>query len=421
MSLLSLSRALALPKAGLAMLPVCCLVLSTANASDAYFLPAASVGSEYDSNRNMSPDPSNAKSVEGYSAGVEAILGLRTPRSSSELRPRIRYQVFPSDQQFNRTEGWLNLKSKVDTERSEFIVLGEYSRQDIFTYNFIDVGFDPFNPNPPPTSNNGNFRVNETRTLAELRPSYTYRWNATTGVGVDFLVQDMTYSADVPLHTQDYDNGQGSLKLMRHVSALTELSVGGLVGRFKTKDGLNKTDSVGALADLSHHWSKEDSSTLSLVVERNRAEFQEPVPNEETATNWGAQFSTLLHGEVSELRFIIGRELIPSGAGGIEARNGIRAQYDRNLSQRLTFTSALNGYRQRVLFGQSSVSSANRDRDVAVAEFSLHWAVTPTWFLSGGYGYSWQDVMSKTGAAHNDRVFVAFVYQALSLTRRNWL
>jgi hypothetical protein len=418
MSLLSLSRALALPKAVLAMLPVCCLVLSTANASETYILPAVSVGSEFNSNRNMSPDASNANSTEGYTANAEAILGVRTPRSSSELRPRIRYQKFPSDQQFDRTEGWLNLKSELNTERSDFILFGEYSRQDVFTAHFINVGFDPFDPNPPPTSNISNSEVKETRTLAELRPSYAYRWNATTGVGVDFLVQDMRYSADVPLTTQDYDNWQSNLKFLRRLSPQTELAAGGFVGRFKTKDGINKTDSVGALLEFSHDWSKEDSSTLSLVVERNKADVLGSVPSEETTTNWSALFSTLRRGEVSHLRFVIGRELIPSGAGGLESNDGIRAQYDRNLSQRLAFAAALHAYRQRLLNANNTGNTgSSSNRDVATVELSLDWAVTPTWLLSGGYGYNWQDVLSTTGSASNNRVFVTFGYRALNPTR----
>ena len=295
-------------------------------------------------------------------------------------------------------------------------MFGKYSRQDVFAADFINVGFDPFDPNPPPTANSGNIKVAETRTLAELRPSYVYRWNATTGVGVDFQVQDMRYSAAVPLDKRDYDNWQGNLKLLRRVSPRTELSAGGYVGRFKTKDGFDKTDSVGALLELSHNWSKENSSALSLVVERNKAEFLGPVPSEETTTDWGAQFSTLRRGEVSRLRLTIGRELTPSGSGGRASRDEIRTQYDRNLSQRLVFATALNAFRQRALSVKNANSSSNRD--VATVELSLNWAVTPTWFLSGGYGYNWQDVASATGAANNNRVFVTFGYQALNPTRR---
>ena len=416
MSLLSHSRPLALPKAALAMLPVCCLVLSTAEASDTYFLPAASVGPEYNSNRNMSPDASTAKSVEGYTAIAEAIFGVRTPRSSSELRPRIRYQAFPSYREYNRTEGSLDLKSEFRSERSEFTVFGKYSRQDAFTADFVNVGFDPFDPNPPPTADSGNIKVAETRTRAELRPSFVYRWNATTGVGADFQVQDMRYSAAVPLDKRDFDNWQGNLNFLHRVSPQTELSVGGYVGRFETKDGLDKTDSVGALLDLSHNWSRENSSALALVVERNKAEFLGPVPSEATTTDWGLQFSTLRRGQVSRLRFAIGRQLTPSGSGGRASRDEIRAQYDRNLSQRLVFASALRAFQQRALSEKNANSSSNRD--VATVELSLNWAVTPTWFLSGGYAYNWQDVVSTSGSASNNRVFATFGYRALDPTRR---
>ena len=76
----------------------------------------------------MSPNDTNLKGIYGYTAGAEAILGVRTPRSTSELRPRIRYQTFPAEQQFNRTQGWLDLNSEFNTDARKFIVLREYSR-----------------------------------------------------------------------------------------------------------------------------------------------------------------------------------------------------------------------------------------------------------------------------------------------------
>ncbi len=406
------------PQAGLALFAASVLFswISPAAAADYYFQPSVSAGAEYDSNRSLTPVDGNAQSLEGYFGSAEALVGIRSPRSFTEIRPRIRYQTFPSQKQFDQTEGTLDFKSNFKTLRSELKLIGRYSQQDLFNDEFANIGFDPFDPSAPPVTETGKIVVSERRTRAEFRPSYIYRWNETTGVGVDMQYQNVRYSADVPIDKQDYENYQANLNLVRQLSPQTDIAAGGYVGRFKTKDGLNKSDSVGASVGLSHDWTKQHHSELSLVVERSKAENLDAVPVEETSTDWGVQFSTFRRGEISRFRLVVGRDLTPSGSGGRAMRDEVRAQYDRDLSQRLVMTAALRAFRQRALSERNANSSSNRD--AATAEVSLTWSMTPTWLVTGGYAYTWQDIVSAIGSANNHRVFASITYRALDPKRR---
>ena len=44
--------------------------------------------------------------------------------------------------------------------------------------------------------------------------------------------------------------------------------------------------------------------------------------------------------------------------------------------------------------------------------------MTPTWLVTGGYAYTWQDIVSAIGSANNHRVFASITYRALDPKRR---
>ena len=394
------------------------ILLSVADAADTYFRPMFTVSGEYDSNRELNPISNSTKSVSGYSATAESIFGVRTPRSESEVRPRIRYQAFPSRKELNRTEGSLDFKTHFVTQRSELNFLGKYFRRDEYNAEFVDVGFDPFDPNSIPPSDGGRAQVSETRSQTDLSPSFIYRWSETMGLGLDLQYQDVRYSADVPLNKQDYDNWQANLYLERRISPKTQISVGGYLGRFKTKDDADMTDTTGASLELAHDWSKQSHSELAVVVERNKAEQRLPIAATKETTDWGVQFSTQRQGELSRLRLVVGRSLVPTGQGGRTSRDEIRTQYDRDISARLTFTATLRAFRQRALSG-GDTGIGKTNRDAATGEISLQWSLTPTWYVSGGYGHNWQDIKSEeTGSASNNRIFLNLGFRALDPTRR---
>ena len=389
--------------------------VSVATAADTYFTPAVTVGGEYDTNRAL-VTTGDKQGLTGYSGTAEAIMGSSTPRGGTEIRPRIRYQAFPSNTHLNQTEGSFNLKSNYLTPRTEFNLLASYDQLDLFNAEFVDVGYDPFNPNP--TTDGGQPVSSEKRKQAEVNPTYLYRWSETMGIGAELDYQDVRYTADVPLtNKQDYDNWQTNLYLQRRANPKTTYQVGGYVGRFQTKSGVDTTDSVvGAAFDVKHDWTARNQSELSLTVERNKVDVHETGVAEETTTDVGAQFSTVHRGEISDLRLVVGRDISPTGEGGRSTVDQIRAQYDRELSGRLSFTGVLFAFQQRAL-ANAALNTENR-RKLVTGELSLRWMMTPTWFIRGGYGYNWQERSLTSGSAANNLAFVVFGYQALDSTRR---
>jgi hypothetical protein len=394
---------------------LCGLALPPANAADTYVEPTFTVGGEYDTNRRMVTTSGGSKSLNGYYGTADALIGIRTPRSLSELRPYVRYQAFPSARELDRTEGGIDFKTRFNTIRSETNFLGTFYRRDDYNSQFVNVGFDPFNPNAPSNSDGVATNAVETRTQLDLHPNFVYRWSETMGVGVDLEYQNVKFTSDTTVVQEDYDNWDAELYLERRVSPKTRVVGGATAGRFKTKDGSNVTDSVGASFGVFHDWSTQTQGAFQLTAERSKVDQGLLNVKEEKSTDVGAELSAFHRGEVSRIRFVLGRSLVPTGAGERTTRDEVRAQYDRDLSQRLSFRGALRAFRQRPLSSNAVVDKANRD--VATGEISLEWRYSPTWFVTGGYSYTWQDIATNNGPANNNRVYLSVGYRALGYRR----
>ena len=53
------------------------------------------------------------------------------------------------------------------------------------------------------------------------------------------------------------------------------------------------------------------------------------------------------------------------------------------------------------------------DRDYARLELSLRYQLAPTWYISGGYGYTWQEYVVDADDASNNQLFLSVGYRGL--------
>jgi hypothetical protein len=147
-----------------------------------------------------------------------------------------------------------------------------------------------------------------------------------------------------------------------------------------------------------------------VFYERDESQGSLPIPFEETESNWGGELTAFRKLQVSEWRFTAGRAFIPTGDNGKSVSDFFRVQYDRMLSERLSFKGVAR-YDSRS--GLTDIGGG-QDRDYARADLSLRWFATRTWYVGGGYSYIWEDRASATGDAQNNKIYVNFGYQGLN-------
>ena len=104
---------------------------------------------------------------------------------------------------------------------------------------------------------------------------------------------------------------------------------------------------------------------------------------------------------------------MPTGDGGKSTLDQFRIQYERQMSQRLTFRG-VGRYETRDSLNGTDTTV---DRDFARMDLSLKWLITQNWYLGGGYTYMWQDRASATETADNNKFFINFGYQGLPFDR----
>jgi len=389
--------------------------LGTCLAAQTYVEPRFDLRAETNDNFNLVPGGSPDSDVYGYIADLQALIGIATPRSDTSIRPRVRLQEYPDRDDLERLEAFLDLRSQYNWERSAFLVLGKYSRQDSYNADQPSGEFDPLDPTDPANPGSASILIGETRTLFAIRPNYTFELTERTSLGFEADYQDVSYDAGSGQATQtDYNFAIGEGFVSWSLDPKSDFRVGAYVSKYEAKDNSTNSDAYGGEVGYQYRWSESIGAEVSVTYEQDDTTNYLPVPVEESTSGWGGTVTGYREGEVSSWRVTAGRTFIPTGDSEKATSDQFRVQYDRDLSERLSFLGAAR-YEARTAIGGNGGSN---DRDFARADLTLKWMMAPTWYVQGGYSYIWQDRESAPSDAANNRLFISFGYQALRRQRR---
>jgi hypothetical protein len=387
----------------------CALVPFVAVAADVYTEPRLDLRVEQNDNLNLDPVTDSDSDVLGYIAEADFLTSFRTPKGSTSLRPRVRFQDYPDRDDFERFEGFLDMLSEYEGQRSAFVFNGNFAHQDLYNFDTQGGGFDPLDPDGAPGG--GPSTIGQTRTSLQLRPTYEYEVTQRSRLGASLDYLATRYDAeDGPSTRTDYDYGVAEGFYTWAASPSSDFTVGAYVSRYEAEDEIETTDAIGGRVGYAYRWSATDGIEATVNYERNETEILAPVPQEETTSDVGGTITAFRKLEISEWRLSVGRWFVPTGDNGKSTVDRFRVQYDRQLSQRLTFRGAAR-YDAR-----TSLSELNEgnDRDYARLDLSMKWLITQKWYVGGGYSYIWEDREQADSDADNNRFFINFGYQGLS-------
>ena len=381
-----------------------------ATAADVHTEPRIDLRVEQNDNLNLDPETTSESDVLGYIAEMDFLMGIRTPKGDTSLRPRVRFQDYPDRDDFERFEGFLDMLSRYEWQRSVFEFNGNFAHQDLYNSDTPGGGFDPLDPGGG-DPDGGAATIGQTRTSLGMRPTYEHEVSerARIGMFVDYLAA--RYDAeDGPSTRTDYDYGVVDGYFSWAVSPSSDFTVGAYASRYEAEDDSEKTDAIGGRLGYAYRWNATDGIEATVNFERNDTTTLVPVLLEESTNDFGGTLTAFRKLEVSEWRFSVGRTFVPTGDSGKSVIDRFRLQYDRLLSERLSFRGAA---RYDVRTGLSQLDQGN-DRDYARVDISLKWLVSQKWYVGGGYTYMWEDRETATSDAANNRFFINFGYQGLS-------
>lgn len=371
------------------------------SAVDAYVIPEFDVRAEHHTNVDLRPDDSTdtrKESVNSYGGLLGATLGMRSPRGKTEIHPLVEYQDYPDRDELTDTNLYFDLKSVYEFQRDSFAVVGHYTRLNEVNAEIPEAGFDNFDPQDPTDASASAIRL-EALTISrmQLRPEYVHRLSERLGVGASALFQTVKFDSDSGDTKPDNKYGQLQGFLAWTLDQRTTLQTGLYASQFETDDDSNTTKGKGVIVNLERVWTPAFSGFVTLNGERTDVEA--PGQKDLSSNSWGFTVGGTRSSQVGRTQLSAGRTLSPSFSGSRVTLDEIRLQYDRSLSERLSVSSAGRTYRSR---SEGFVDS--EDSDFARADLEIRYALTPTWYVAGGYSYIWQKfrVDDRDG---NDNVF----------------
>jgi hypothetical protein len=400
------------------------LASTSVDAAEYYSQPLVTVSAEHHTNIDLEVNTGLPENVTGYIAVLQDILGILTPTSDTQFRPRLVFQRYTDRSDLSQTDGFLDGKTRIQSQRGVLELYGAVSRQDSYEAETVNPQFDEFNPKAPTTAQSGLINVGNWRETADVRPRYTYELTDRTGVGVSGEYLVMNFRSQLPGSEVSFDYGLANAFINNKLTQKTDIETGVYASDYKTKNNTYKDDAYGLSIDLNHHWTPLFLGSLTLQAERD--DLQEipllisgapsGTPQSFTGSNFGAFLTLSYKAQVSQLRFIAGRQLVPSSAGTVEGVDQIRAQYDRQWSPRLTLKAAVIVERQTAISNIGAVDAIN-DHDDGRALVSAQWALSQTFFVAGQYSYMRLKYVSASGPASDQVIGISFGYRGLAAQR----
>lgn len=385
-------------------------IAGPAGAQEINFVPFGSATAAWDSNRVLARPPESAATYGGL-AGAE--LRDLTPRSYTDLVAQISYNDVPR-LGFDWTSGNAALKSDFRTLKADYTLLAAYRRDETF---YTDFGHAAFNNDltltSPDTNGTGNVTTGIRRDSYELDPGFDYNLTPRLDLEGDFRLSSVRYSVETPGENVNYTSPYAGLTLNWDTGPRSTLGVGPYFSRYQETGGTNTTNSDGAAFTYAYKTSNVTRMTVVLRVERDRIDMLDFSPQAVTA--WGLEWVGTHKYRIGNVKFSIGRFLEPSSIGGRVALNQIRTEFNRPLSARLSFSGAVRVTHTELVGAALAAEQSPENR--ANAELYLHFDITPTLYVTGGYIFARTKDVGVSDLAYSNGVLLTIGYRGLEPPR----
>ena len=391
------------------------LPVTVAWGAQTYVQPQVDVRVEGNDNFDLNPNGTPEGDIYGLIVDAQTLVGIFTQRSETSVRPRLKFQEYPDRDELQRIEAFLDVRSRYEWERSQFLMIGRYALQDSYNVETPSGEFDPLDPNFGNNADSSTVLVGETRQRLQLDPTFQHSLTERIQAGVGLNYETVSYDADEGEPTRiDYDYTVLDGSLIWDLSTQSKLGVDAYASQYRADDDSEETDAYGAGVGYSYQWSDVTGVEARLFYENNDVTVNEPVRIEESTSGWGGSLTAYRKLEVSDWRFSLSRRFIPTGDGGKSESDQLRLQYNRSFSERVSFLGAARYEMRNAL---TDIGGGD-DRDYARVDLSVNWFVRPTWYVSGGYSYIWLDQEAADEDADNNMLFISVGYQGLRRQRR---
>jgi hypothetical protein len=241
-----------------------------------------------------------------------------------------------------------------------------------------------------------------------LDPTYSHLLTPLSSVGFSGEYQGIRYSP-AQNGNDDFNYFSGRLFYARTLDLRTDYSIGISGSKYQSTTIDSHATTGGISGGVGFNWNQTLRS--DLTAEWQHANFDESDPKvlHANANPWSANFSTVYKEQISSYRFTLGRTIYPSSNGTLYTIDQVRGQYDRDLTQRVHFTTALRFFRDDTTLG----GTGNDKRNYLTGTIRAQWMVTQRLFLAGSYTYIYQKYQVQPNSAEVNVASISIGYRGL--------
>ena len=387
-----------------------CVLVRPAMAQQTDFVTFGSASAEWDSNRLLERPPASAGSYGGVVGGD--LRGL-TPRSYTDLTAQILYTDIPQ-LGYDWTSGNVALKTDFKTLQADYTLLADYRHDDSVSTEFGQANFNNgLTSTSPDTTGTANVKTGISRDSYELDPGFDYNITPRLDLEGDFRINSVRYSVQTPGQEVDYTSPYAGLTLNYDTSQRSSIGFGPYYSRYQETGGTNTTNTDGAA--FTYNYKTSDVTRMSVVLRVERDHIEELGFADQSATAWGVEWVGTHKFEVGSVKFSIGRFLEPSSIGGRVTLDQFRAQLNRPLSARFSFTGAVRVTHTELV--GNAVAADQPPENRTNAEMYLRFDLTRTWYVTGGYIFARSRDLGESDLAYSNGVILTVGYRGLEPPR----
>ncbi len=385
--------------------PVIAAIISAPAAAAAWeFNPSVEAGYLFDDNYRLTV-PGTEIEVQGPI--VDAALELRTltPKGEFSFTPRVRATYFPDATDFDSVDYFSTLDWLHNGQRAETRVRGEFSVQDVVNSEQPDaeVGGDLGEPD---LGDSGRVLVDNRRTRASLRPSMSFELSPRRELQFEAGYTGVSFDEEISTAQVDYNVADFAAGLVARLNERSSLTTRVRAARYDI-DTRDVTNGYGAELEWGTRTAAETRGYLRAGAQN--VELQSG--DSEVAWLAGAGVSFLLGR--NELFADLSRNVGPSSAGVVVARDQLRVRWTRAMTPRLSLLAGLRGTHD----DDVDSGSTFQPRTYATGDLGLQWHWQEEFSLRVAYDYSWQEFRDDAEDATGSGAMISVLYQPLQRRR----
>lgn len=379
-------------------------VSSTGYGDEWSVVPSVQVRAQHDDNSNMSV--SDPTSVWGASVSPLLDLRRRTAASTVGLGGRLIFNRYSEDSVRDTNIQLLTFNGRSNTRLSRFGLNGSYRRDTILTRVAEERDEDEDDEG---TIDTGDVdidlvRAEVRRNRLALTPSWTRTLTKTTSMRLGYTLNRTFYSDDAGTPLSDFRRHRVDASMLYSLSHRERLHVTASAGNYKALDRGTETDDYSLTTGLMSNFSPLLRGELTVGIRSSTT-----TNNGDEFDSTGSSLSASLvkkSSEVTTYRFVLGRNLYPSGAGTLVLSDYLRARYSHDMSPKLSLSVWANANRNR----SPDLFSSTVDRTYYNVEPGFRYKLTRFWSIDGSYRYRWQEYKDADDSASSNAVFLAASY-----------